>query len=279
MYRILVVGGGYLGQEIAASFVRKKQKVWATTRRAERAEAFKKLGIEPLILDLTKPQSFHEIPSVHFVVLCPAPDENDVKAYEDLYLQGIKNFLLAYPSHARPFLMVYISSTGVWGKSVQGVVDEMILPMPDTEKSKILLAAEEQVLTSGYATAILRLSGIYGPGRNWIHRIRENRLPQQIPDRYANMIHRDDVAEMMPQFFKNAQVGQVYVATDDEPILRSEFCFWLSEKMNFKFPENLFVKTEDVGKRCLNDKLRSLGIELKYPTFREGYQSLLDKNT
>lgn len=279
MYRILVVGGGYLGQEIAASFVRKKQKVWATTRKVERAREFEKLGIQPLLIDLAKPESLKEMPSVHFVVLCPAPDEKNVADYDAVYLKGVRNFLMAYRTRERPFLMVYVSSTGVWGDSVQGVVDEMILPMPNTAKAKILLAAEEQILSSGYATAVLRLSGIYGPGRNWIKRILENRLPSEMPDRYVNMIHRDTVAEMMPQFFKNAQVGQVYVGTDDEPVLRSEFCQWLSGKMNFTLPENLFVKTEDVGKRCLNDKLRSLGIELKHPTFREGYQSLLQEMT
>ena len=230
MYTLQIVGAGYTGTKIAQFFADKKQKVFALTRSLEKAQEFEKQKIQPIVADLTRPETFSQIPPAHFIVLCPAPDETTEKAYEEIYIKGIGNYLKAIKKNPRPSLIVYCSSTGVWQDQSAGDFDETVVPTPQSKKAQILVEAEKQVLNSGYPAAILRLSGIYGPGRNRLQAFKEGRWPEPGTNRWMNLIHVDDIAALLPAFFKNAREGEVYLGTDDEPVLTSGLAQWLSEK-------------------------------------------------
>lgn len=272
MYTIQIVGAGYTGMRIAHFFKSKKQKVFALTRSAEKAEALKADGIEPIIADLTRSETLKVIPAAHFIVICPAPDESTEATYEAVYLKGIQNYLEAIKKNPKPFLIVYLSSTGVWRDQKGDLFDESVEPAPKSEKARILYEAEQQVLSSGLPAAVLRLSGIYGPKRNRLDAFRKGEWPQGA-DRWMNMIHVDDIAESLPVFFKNAKEGQVYLGTDDEPFKMSDLADWLAQSMGVK--RQFSFECFDGGRRLSNQKFKSLGIQLKYPTFREGYSALL----
>ena len=272
MYHILVVGAGYAGSRIAHYFKDQKQKVWAVTRTERRNVEFEKNGIQPIIADLTQPETLEVIPPAHFIVLCPAPDEGSEENYRKIYIDGIQNFLDSLKNKPRPSLILYLSSTAVWRSREGGWVDEMIAPDPDTEKGRILVQAERNILESGYPAVVFRLSGIYGPGRNRLQVLESGKISQE-ENSYMNRIHVEDVIRAVPVLFKKGEAGQVYTGVDDSPILSSDFYKELSEltgkKMDLNFPE------QASGKRCRNTKLKSLGFEFLYPTFREGYESLL----
>ena len=271
MYTIQIIGAGYAGARIAQFFSEKKQKVFALTRSTEKAKEFEKQNIQPIVADLTKLETLSKIPSAHFIVICPAPDVSGEASYEQIYLKGIQNYLNAIQKNPRPSLIVYFSSTGIWQDQVGDCFDESIVPKPISAKAKILVQAEQQILASGYPTVILRLSGIYGPERNRIQAFCEKLWPVAGVDRWMNLIHVDDIAQAMPVIFKNAQAGEIYLGTDDEPVLCSTVASWLAEKigMENKF---LFKKGPVVGRRLKNTKFKGLGIRLKYPSFREGYE-------
>ncbi len=130
MYTIQVVGAGYVGMRIARFFALKKQKVFALTRSAAKVEVMKKDGIQPIVADLTRPETLNAVPPAHFIVICPAPDETSEQAYEAVYLRGIQNYLNAIRANPKPFLIVYLSSTGVWRDQTGEVFDETVEPLP-----------------------------------------------------------------------------------------------------------------------------------------------------
>lgn len=272
MYRILVVGAGYTGSRIAFYFKEKKQKVWALTRTGKRNPEFEAAGIEPVTADLTRPETLTDLPTVNFIVLCPAPDEGTEENYRKIYIDGVRNFLNALKNKPAPSFILYISSTSVWRPRAGGWVDEKTPPDPETEKGRILAEAEKNVLESGFPSAVFRLSGIYGPGRNRLKFLGSGKLPPE-ENSYMNMVHVEDIARAVPVLFKSAEPGQVYTGVDDRPVLRSDFYRELAgltgKKIDFNF------KGGAEGKRCRNDRLKGLKFEFQYPTFMEGYASFL----
>lgn len=271
MYNILVVGAGYLGTAIAREFKSKKQRVYAVTRSQEKAAAFEKEEILPVLADLNQPETLKAIPAAHFIIISVAPDISDETNYRKIYLEGIQNFLQSRAKLPRPYLVVLISSTSVWKDQNGGWVDENEPADADTEKAKILMASEKLVLESGLPAVIFRLSGIYGPGRN---RLVSKRVPAAEHDGYMNMIHVEDAAKAVQVLFKTAKEGSVILGTDEEPVLRSEFYRWLAEKTGQAFPQ-IDQKAPLTGKRLRNQKLKDLGFKFQYPTFRQGYEGFL----
>lgn len=280
MYAILVVGGGYLGTRIAQYFKSKKQRVFVTTRSPAKAEFFKSQEIEPALCDLTQPQTLTDIPAAHFVVLCVAPDQRTKEAYETIYEKGVENILNALRRHARPSLILHVSSTSVWNDKGGAWVDETTAPDGNTEFSRILLGSEALSLKSGMPAAILRLSGIYGPGRNRMsspHLIPPPAVRGEdrrgVTDGYMNMIHVDDAVAAIPILFKKAEEGAVYIGTDDTPVLRSDFYAWLKQK--YPGVPGTKKRGEGIeGKRLSNRRLKALGFQPQYPSFKEGYRIL-----
>ena len=278
MYNILIVGAGYLGSRIARNFKEKKQRVYAVTRNREKAADFEKEGILPVVADLSDPQTLQKIPAAHFIVISVAPDESTEAGYRKIYLEGIRNFFQSRANQPRPYLIVLISSTSVWKDCGGEWVHETVPVDPDSEKGKILKASEAIVLESGYPAVIFRLSGIYGPGRNGLEAFRSGRWPSPSePDGYRNMIHVEDAAQALPVLFKEAKEGQIYIGSDEEPVLRSRFCEWLSQKTGVTSAPGQVIKKVG-GKRLKNQKLKDLGFKFLYPTFREGYESFMKED-
>jgi nucleoside-diphosphate-sugar epimerase len=276
MYTILVVGAGYLGSAIACHFSAKNQKVYALSRTDTRKAELEKMGVHCLTADLTNPDSLAGvIPRAHFIVLSLAPDEHDEQSYRRTYLEGVGNFLKAIKNYPKPRLIVYLSSTKVWGRQVNGCVDELTPPDPGDGKGKILVAAEEQVLRAGLPAVIFRLSGIYGPNRNRISSLRNGLWPKPGEDRYVNMIHREDAVAAMQILFNKAKTGEIYLGTDHEPVLKSEIYRWLASQINVPYKEGVLIPATQSGKLCRNQKLKDLGFFFRYPSFRVGYGELL----
>ena len=277
MYHIQIVGAGYTGSRIAAYFRTKKQKVWGLVRSGQSRAVLEKAGIVPVIADLARPESLKTIPPAHFIVISPAPSEGErgEAGYRRLYLEGIGNYLEAVRAHPRPNLLVYLSSTSVYGERGGEWVDEDTPPAPDTEKGKILLAAEEQVLSSGFPAIVFRLGGIYGPGRNGIERLRRGEINSDGADKYLNHIHVEDIAGAMPVLFNRGEAGKIYLGVDDEPVKRSEMIRWLCGKLGIPEPAAVFSSKEIKGRRLSNKRLKSLGYAFKFPSYREGYEDIL----
>ncbi len=272
MYHIQIVGAGYTGSRIAFDFMAKKQKVWAVTRTVERHPEFTQAGITPLAADLTQPETLEKLPPAHFIVICPSPETRTPADYRKIYLEGVGNYLRALKAKSRPSLILYLSSTGVWRDRQGEWMDESMPPDADHERGKILAQAEEQVLASGFPAVVFRLAGIYGPERNRLAAFKAGKWPQSRENGWMNLIHVEDIVRAVPVLFKSAKTGEIYTGVDDGPVLKSDFAAFLAEKTGVK--PAFAMDDGRSGKRCSNQKLKSLGFQSLYPTFREGYSKL-----
>jgi dTDP-4-dehydrorhamnose reductase len=190
--------------------------------------------------------------------------------------------------------IVYLSSVGVYGDHGGAEVDEETPPSPRSNRSRIRLAAERswQDLGAriGCPVAILRLAGIYGPGRNALAKLAQGRATRIVkPDQVFNRIHVDDVAQAIEAAFARAASG-IFNVADDEPCSSEQVICHAAALMGMEAPPAIpFAQAEELlgpmtlsfyasNNRIQNNRLkRDLGVRLKYVTYREGLASCRER--
>ena len=149
-------------------------------------------------------------------------------------------------------------------------------------ESLLLQAARERK----FPTVILRVAGIYGPERGhlFLQYLRNEARIAAKGERFLNMIHRDDLVTAIVAALQSGQPGKIYNAVDDEPVAQIHFFRWLSETLGKSMPpfateeESAGRKRGLTNKRVSNRRLKSeLGVQLKYPTFRQGYTAEIQR--
>jgi nucleoside-diphosphate-sugar epimerase len=286
--RVLIVGCGYVGTPLGAELVKQGHEVFGL-RRGARAEAdFKTAGIMPLTADITKAEQLARLPAGYdWVVNCVSASGGGGEEYREIYLQGTRN-LIEWLGAAPPKKFVYTSSTSVYGQNDGSLVKESSATEPAVETGKILVETEQVLLAAArekkFPAVILRLAGIYGPGRgHWFKQYMSNEARiEGNGSRILNMIHRDDVAGAIIAALKSGRPGEVYNAVDDEPVTQLGFFQWLSGPLGKELPPSAPEDAEGVRKRGVTNKKVSnrrlkmeLGYQFKYPTFRQGYTAEL----
>lgn len=301
MAEVLVVGCGYAGRRLALTLRDAGHAVTGTTRSEARAARLEALGIRPLLLDLGPPGAARALlrsaPDVCFYLAPPVPARGEGThagsgpadaAGPAAEVEEVIRALVRAPLQA----FVYASSTSVYGDRGGARVDERDVPAPDSPAGRARLAAERRVLRAGWdldcRPRIARISGIYGPGRTLREAIREGRyhLIEGV-ESWSNRIHVDDLVRALLAVWLRGANGGVYNVTDDEPHPSGDFARLVAELCGLELP----VLTADEArerygpdrlarklgsKRVSNRRLREgLGLELRYPTFREGVPAAL----
>lgn len=281
--RVLIVGPGYVGLRLGEELAEHGHEVFGLRRSAAGAEAMRAAGIKPLIGDITQTASLAELPSgFDWVVNCVSSTQGGAEEYRRVYLQGTRN-LIGWLSGSLPAKFVYTSSTSVYGQNDGSLVDETSPTHPTSETGRVLVETEQAILESalhGFPAVILRVAGIYGPGRGWWFKqflAGEARI-EGTGQRALNMIHRDDVAGCILAALERGATGHIYNAVDDESVTQRDFFQWLSQQTNRPMPPSvaedleLTRKRGVTNKRISNAKLKSmLACTFRFPTFREGY--------
>jgi nucleoside-diphosphate-sugar epimerase len=236
--------------------------------------------------DITNLQELRKLPGVYdWVVNCVSSSGGGAEDYRRVYLEGTRNlidWLVATPLQK----FVYTSSTGVYGQTEGEWVEESAAAEPASETAKILRETEVLLLDSvqkrSFPAVILRVAGIYGPGRGyWFRQFLKNEAKiEGAGERVLNMIHRDDVAGAVLAALGRGRPGEIYNAVDDELVTQLDFFHWLSATLGRPLPprigseENSARKRGLTNKRVSNRKLKAeLGYQFIYPTFRAGYAS------
>jgi nucleoside-diphosphate-sugar epimerase len=162
--RRLIIGCGYLGRRVAQRWLDAGDMVFALTRSIDNAQVLSKLGIEPLMGDVTRADSLNTLPESDTVLHAVGFDRSAVPSKREVYVDGLRNVLDQLTGRCGRFL--HISSTSVYGQEDGEQVDEESPCQPQHESGQICLDAEQ--LVSEAAThgdlptaTILRLSGIY----------------------------------------------------------------------------------------------------------------------
>ena len=241
----MIVGCGYVGLELTRQLAADQWRVWGMRRSPNAAEAIRQAGAEPIIGDIRSTGEALQLPLVNFAASLLAPGHAD--DYQNTYVQGAEALVRSFYEKTLKRL-VWVSSTSVYGRNDGGWVDEQTPPEPATDGARLLLKAEEIILRSLLPAVVLRLGGIYGPGRM---RKLEEPPAQNEAVVYMNSVHVVDAAAMIRHLFEHGQPGEIYLGVDGWPLARR--------------PDAQTDRRPVSNKRCSNAKITSLGYRFKFP--------------
>ncbi|MBW3657595.1 MAG: SDR family oxidoreductase [Actinobacteria bacterium] len=269
MMRVLIAGCGYVGSELARRLVAGGHDVWGLRRTATGMPE----GVRALAGDVTDAATLDLPDGIDALVYAVSPAERDEAAYRAAYVDGLDHVLTALPT--APERLVFVSSTAVYGQTDGSVVDEDSPTEPSSFSGRVLLEAEARARAAG--GTVLRLAGIYGPGRTrLIDEVRAGEATYPPEDVHTNRIHRDDCAGALAHLLTIGTRAPVYVGVDDEPALRREVLTWLAERLDAPPPRAApGQRTRGGDKRCSNARLRASGYDLAFPSYRDGYAAML----
>ncbi|QIN77374.1 NAD-dependent epimerase/dehydratase family protein [Rubrobacter marinus] len=279
--RVLISGCGYVGSALGLLLAAEGHTVFGLRRNTAALPA----GITPVRADLSETLPPDVLPrDLDAVVFAASPGGSSDEAYRTAYVEGPRRVLSALGGRDVGRL-VLVSSTGVYGQREGEWVDEGSPTEPGGVSGRRLLEGEGQVLGGTTPGVVLRLGGIYGPGRNgMIERALRNPPPDDGPPQYTNRIHRDDCAGALRHLLLLPDPGPVYLGVDHEPADRRTVAEWLAAHLRRDPPENLASPRNGArdrpgrtNKRCSNERLLRSGYEFRYPTFREGFAALLEE--
>ncbi|MFO0581438.1 MAG: NAD-dependent epimerase/dehydratase family protein [Anaeromyxobacter sp.] len=279
---VLVAGCGWLGTAVARALVARGERVTGVRRDPARAAELAALGVEPLALDLGAPGAADRVPAVDAIVACQSAGGDSAEAYRAAYLDANRALLVAAARH-RAHALVYTGSTGVFGQRDGSDVDEATPPAPASPTGSVLAEAEALVrggAGGGLRATVVRLSGLYGPGRaGLLDRVRAGRHALGPGDQaWMNFCHRDDAVAVVLAALERGAPGAVYHGSDAHPPRRREVVEWVSERLGIPPPRTSSPPSPGPDRRILSEwTRRTLGVELRYPSFKEGFVELIPR--
>ena len=291
MTRVAVLGCGYVGLELGRRLT-PDHDVVGVRRSADGVDRIERAGFDAVQVDVTDPDGLARVPDADVVVFAASSGGGGADAAREIYVDGLRTAIGAFGTRDQPpDRLIYTASTGVYGDHDGAWVDEDTPIEPTTEKTDVLAEAEriarEEAGSHGIDGTVARFAGLYGPDRYRLDRY----LDGPVTAGYLNMVHRDDAAGSIRHLLEtDAARDDTVLVVDDEPVSKHAFADWLADECDVPPPEKR-TKAErladgdlseavrrriETSKRCANGKLRELGYEFTYPTYREGYRAAID---
>lgn len=262
-----ILGSGYIGTALAKFWLAKGVKVRCSTTTPDKAAALRSLTEDVQVFygnDSASVARFLQDVSVLAVMVAPGRNGS----YRSTYLETA--LTVARASKTLRYLL-YTSSTSVYGNCSGEWVDEQQVPQPESESGRILLEAENAyraLLPKTCSLCILRLGGIYGPGRTWEERI-SRMQGQTLPGSgasYTNMIHQEDIVAAIDWCVEHGKTG-VYNLVNDEHVPRKELYDRLAERLGVAPVswDEAGVSLHAGNKRVSNEKIKQAGFHFAHP--------------
>ena len=275
MPRILIAGCGYVGQATADLFHAAGWDVEGWTASEESAAALSAKPYPSCQVDISNCHQVAARPGTFDAVIhCASSRGGGVESYRQIYLNGARNLLDRFAETK----LLFTSSTSVYGQCDGSWVTEESETKPARDTGRVLLETEKLVLER--RGTVVRLAGIYGPGRSALLNkfLASKATIDPESDRFVNQVHRHDIASAI--FFlltRETQRTQIYNVVDDQPMLQTECYRWLAQRLDRPLPpigKSMGLrKRGDSNKRVSNANLRSLGWTLQYPTFVDAMET------
>ena len=287
MAHIFCFGLGYSARCLARRLLQKGWRVSGTARSPEAASRLAEEGFESQIFDGTRPiADFDAIaPEItHILLSVPPGAEGDP----------------VFACHAKDIAAMapqlkwagYLSTTGVYGDRQGGWVDETSELLPATERGRRRVAAEAAwqglQASAGLPLHIFRLAGIYGPGSNQLVSILKGKSRRVVkPGQVFSRIHVDDIASILEASIARPNSGAIYNVCDDEAAPPQDVVAYAADLLGRPAPPEVAFEAAEMSsmgrsfyaesKRVANTRIKQeLGVELAYPTYREGLAALLE---
>jgi nucleoside-diphosphate-sugar epimerase len=290
---VMIFGCGYIGSALARELIRAGVRVGALTRNAETAADLRELGVSEVLVADLHDRAWHDqlLGEYESVVNCVSSAGGGIDGYRQSYLQGQRSILnWATARSIRSY--VYTSSTSVYPQDGGVIVDETAdtTAAPPTgqilcESEKLLADATESL----GAWAVLRLAGIYGPGRHYLldHLRHGHSVLPGAGDYLLNLIHRDDVVVAICTLFAqlSSDASGIYNLSDGHPVSKEALVSWLAEQMGQCVPQfapdQVSPRLQRRGGRMPSRHVSSrkfseiFNWKPKYESFEAGYRLLI----
>ena len=289
MASVLIVGCGYIGRRVAARLQARGTAVTGLVRSAAAARSLHEQAIRVLQVDLDTPgtRAFPADGFADIFYFAPPPPQGETDARMAAFLQALDTGVL-------PRRIVYISTSAVYGDCQGRWITEAEPVNPATARGQRRLDAENRLCTwaqaRGVEWIILRVPGIYGPGKLPLARLRAGTPVLREADApYTNRIHGDDLAAICVAAMDSPQANTVYNVSDGHPSNMTDYFFRVADAAGLARPpavaraeaERVFTPgmlsfLQD-SRRMDNEKLLTeLGIRLQYPDLDAGLKSCFD---
>lgn len=273
--KLLVIGCGDLGRRLAGQLAASNMAVTGVRRHPP---ATTTAELQYRALDATDESAMTALLAAGFdhIVLTLTPAERSEAGYHTGYVVPCQTLVRALGAADRwPRTVLFVSSTAVYGETSGEWINETTPPRPTRFNGKQVLAAEQILRDAGLPLSVLRLSGIYGPGRSrLIDKVRQRCAPPK--PSWTNRIHADDAAGFMAHIVQKIPAPQpVYLVSDSEPAPYAEVVAYIAKGLGVSLPEA--VNTESLNKRIDNRRLCASGYTLRYRNYREGFAELLTR--
>jgi nucleoside-diphosphate-sugar epimerase len=277
---LLVIGCGDIGSAVARHFVAEGWTVWGVRR-----QPFDLPGARTLQADVTAPETLRVLSGIQpeFVLLVLTPGAFTDERYRQVYVEGLRNCLAAL-DRSRLRRVLWVSSTSVFHQRDGELLDEGSQAAAPGFSGRRLLEAEAILRDTGLQHTIVRLGGIYGPGRDRLRRQLQGGKRSPIePVHYSNRIHRDDAVSILQFLLARAAANQplhdLYLGVDAEPTPIATVERWFCTVLGVDYAELEQQDGELRGgnRRCSSARLQAQGYRFLYPSYREGLPTLLLK--
>jgi nucleoside-diphosphate-sugar epimerase len=291
MATLFCFGLGYSAQHTIAEFGGRFDRIAGTVTTREKAATIAGAGIgghkvEAFVFDGTdaSPEAAAALMDASAALVSVPPGERDP------VLTLFADTIAGAPQLQS---IVYLSTVGVYGDHGGAWVDETTPVAPVSDRSRERLAAEQAWAAlgahAGKSVAILRLSGIYGPGQNALLQVARGSAKRiDKPGQVFNRVHVADIAQAIDAAFGRG-ANDVFNVTDDEPTPQGVPIMFAAELLGVPPPPEIpFAAAAQTmspmalsfygeSKRVHNDRLkRELGVSLRYPSYREGLRALFE---
>ncbi|MBZ9710100.1 SDR family oxidoreductase [Mesorhizobium sp. ESP7-2] len=278
--QVFIFGAGYSGKAFARSNTGAATIV-GTTRVEEKFDALRQAGIDPLLFDgrLTGDIGDALEKTTHLVISI-APEETG-----DPVLNAAREAIAGMPDLK---WIGYLSTVGVYGDHGGAWVDETAACRPVSKRSMMRVEAEQSWLKLGRdidrPVAILRLSGIYGQGRNALVNL-ENGTARRLvkPDQVFNRIHCDDISGALWHLI-GGNTGGIFNVTDDEPAPPQDVVAYAASLMGVEPPPEIPFETAQLSpmarsfygenKRVANAAIKAAGYRFRFPDYRAAFDHM-----
>ncbi|MCB8840049.1 SDR family NAD(P)-dependent oxidoreductase [Aurantimonas sp. VKM B-3413] len=295
--QVFIFGHGYSAGHFAAR-LKPSDIVGTTVRSRDKAASLAAHGLKPFVFDGEHPcdgiaSTLYR--ATHLLVSVPpghrAPKGAAVGGANAAPGDPVLRWYADEIGHGSPKLewIGYLSTVGVYGDHEGGWVDEESELRPVSKRSKARVEAEAAwralAKTRGVPLAILRLSGIYGPGRNGFVNLAKGTAKRLVkPGQVFNRIHVDDIAGAL-ELLAERRLGGVFNVTDDEPAPPQDVVAHAAALAGIEPPPEVPFDEAELSpmarsfygenKRVSNAKLKAAGYVFRHPTYREALPGLL----
>ncbi len=281
--RILLFGAGYSARAFSRLMTGEAERIDGTTRNEQNFPLLEKSGIAPIIFDgeTASPDLIDRLAKSTHVVISISPRES-----------GDPSLAIVEEALRRPGNTIrwigYLSTVGVYGNHDGNWIDETAPLAPTSRRSLERVEAESawEALSERHGTpvALLRLSGIYGPGRNAFVNLERGTARRIIKDgQVFNRIHVDDIAGSL-RFLAGTNSGGAFNITDSEPAPPQDVVAYAAELMGVAIPPEIPFEQADLtpmgrsfygeNKRVSNQRIKALGYDFIYPDYKAAFSAM-----